>query len=102
MKLRIESGGTVSTELPDDLTGHAITIDLSRVGGTESGAASADLIRELLDRGAAKLVISEAAASAPSNPPHTTTAPTRTPPERRCARVPRVVFVTSARSAVRR
>ncbi|AHD22962.1 hypothetical protein NXT08_08855 [Rhodococcus pyridinivorans] len=59
MKLRIESGGTVSTELPDDLTGHAITIDLSRVGGTESGAASADLIRELLDRGAAKLVISE-------------------------------------------
>lgn len=59
MKLRIESGGSVPKELPDDLTGHAITIDLSRVGGTESGAAAADLIRELLDRGAARLVISE-------------------------------------------
>ncbi|WP_241385474.1 DUF1186 family protein [Rhodococcus sp. CH91] len=67
MKLRIESGGTVPTDLPDDLTGHAITIDLSRVGGTDCGAASADLIRELLDRGAAKLVISEGRGQRPAD-----------------------------------
>ncbi|UYP19817.1 DUF1186 family protein [Rhodococcus sp. Z13] len=65
MKLRIESGGTVPKDLPEDLTGHAITIDLSRVSGTESGAASADLIRELIDRGAAKLVISEGRGKRP-------------------------------------
>ncbi len=70
MKLRIEPGGTLPEDLPGDLTGHAITIDLSRVAGTESGAAAADLIRELLDRGAARLVISEGRGARGSDSEH--------------------------------
>ncbi|NLV80642.1 MAG: hypothetical protein GXY65_15155 [Rhodococcus sp.] len=58
MKLRLGSTGTLPKELPHDLTGHAITIDLSHVDA-EKGAAAAVLIRELLDRGAAKLVIAD-------------------------------------------
>lgn len=76
MKLRIESDGIVPENLPEDLTGHAITIDLSRVGGTESGAASADLIRDLLDRGAAKLVISEGRGKSAAGPVHDDTGAT--------------------------
>ncbi|MFZ2527032.1 MAG: hypothetical protein WAX14_05155 [Rhodococcus sp. (in: high G+C Gram-positive bacteria)] len=58
MKLRLGAAGSVPKDLPTDLTGHAITIDLSHVP-TEKGALAADLIRELLDRGAARLVISD-------------------------------------------
>lgn len=58
MKLRLGSTGALPKDLPRDLTGHAITIDLSHVD-TEKGAAAAALIRELLDRGAAKLVIAD-------------------------------------------
>ncbi|NGP05096.1 hypothetical protein G6038_06265 [Rhodococcus sp. 14C212] len=64
MKLRLGATGAVPKDLPVDLTGHAITIDLSHVG-TEQAAAAADLIRELLDRGAARLVISDARDAAP-------------------------------------
>jgi hypothetical protein len=58
MKLRLGASGSVPKTLPTDLTGHAITIDLSHVDA-EKGALAADLIRDLLDRGAARLVISD-------------------------------------------
>ncbi|MDV2476572.1 hypothetical protein ACWDTG_23255 [Rhodococcus zopfii] len=58
MKLRLGATGSVPKDLPTDLTGHAITIDLRHVDA-EKGALAADLIRELLDRGAARLVISD-------------------------------------------
>lgn len=58
MKLRLGATGSVPKNLPTDLTGHAITIDLSHVDA-EKGSLAADLIRELLDRGAARLVISD-------------------------------------------
>ena len=58
MKLRLGATGSVPKNLPIDLTGHAITIDLTHVDA-EKGALAADLIRELLDRGAARLVISD-------------------------------------------
>lgn len=58
MKLRLDSAGDIVQPLPNDLTGHTITIDLRNVD-TEKGAAAAVLIRELLDRGAARLVIAE-------------------------------------------
>ncbi|MEE2032585.1 hypothetical protein [Rhodococcus chondri] len=58
MKLRLGASGSVPKTLPNDLTGHAITIDLSHVDA-EKGALAADLIRDLLERGAARLVISD-------------------------------------------
>jgi hypothetical protein len=58
MKFRLTPTGEIPKELPEDLTGHAITIDLSHVDA-EKGAEAADLIRRLLDRGAARLVIAD-------------------------------------------
>ncbi len=64
MKLRLGATGAVPKDLPDDLTDFFFFFDLSHVG-TEQAAAAADLIRELLDRGAARLVISDARDAAP-------------------------------------
>ncbi|MCK0089572.1 hypothetical protein HCA61_09455 [Rhodococcus sp. HNM0563] len=58
MKFRLSPTGEIPKTLPDDLTGHAITIDLSHVDA-EKAAEAADLIRKLLDRGAARLVIAD-------------------------------------------
>ncbi|QBJ97542.1 hypothetical protein ERC79_17530 [Rhodococcus sp. ABRD24] len=57
MKLRLGALSAPTQKLPGDLTGHAITIDLSHIGVGQDAAAAA-LISELLARGAARLVIS--------------------------------------------
>lgn len=64
MKLRLGAGGAVrpgaagtTQNLPGDLTGQVITIDLRHVDpGHDTGAV--ELLSELLARGAARLVIS--------------------------------------------
>lgn len=63
MKLRFNqlSQTRPLAELPADLTGHAITLDLSHTDADQRAAAT-DLARELLDRGAARIVISGTAA----------------------------------------
>lgn len=63
MKLRFNqlSQTRALAELPADLTGHAITLDLSHTDADQRAAAT-DLARELLDRGAARIVISGTAA----------------------------------------
>ncbi|AQA20894.1 MULTISPECIES: hypothetical protein [Rhodococcus] len=63
MKLRISQLSTAPplTSLPADLTGHAVTLDLSHTDAAQRAAAT-DLARELLDRGAARIVISGSAA----------------------------------------
>lgn len=63
MKLRISqlAAATPLASLPDDLTGHAVTLDLSHTDADQRAAAT-DLARELLDRGAARVVISRNAA----------------------------------------
>ncbi|WP_430331335.1 hypothetical protein [Rhodococcus sp. ACT016] len=57
MKLRIGAAGATTQNLPGDLTGQVVTIDLRHVDpGHDSGAA--ELLSELIARGAARLVIS--------------------------------------------
>lgn len=56
MKLRLGTTGTTSQDLPGDLTGQVVTIDLRHVDPGHDGAAA--LLSELLARGAARLVIS--------------------------------------------
>lgn len=59
MNLRLGALGAAPKQLPNDLTGHAINLDLSHIDAAQ-GAAAAELIKTLLDRGAARLVISGA------------------------------------------
>ncbi|MFC9786640.1 hypothetical protein [Rhodococcus sp. NPDC127528] len=63
MKLRISqlAAAPPLADLPADLTGHAVTLDLSHTDAAQRAAAT-DLARELLDRGAARIVISGNAA----------------------------------------
>ncbi|SDC79127.1 hypothetical protein [Rhodococcus tukisamuensis] len=63
MKLRIHTLAAVPplADLPADLSGQVITLDLSHTD-THQRAAATDLARELLDRGAARIVISGSAA----------------------------------------
>ncbi|MFF0815946.1 hypothetical protein ACFYVR_12465 [Rhodococcus sp. NPDC003318] len=63
MKLRFNqlSQTRPLADLPADLTGHAVTLDLSHTDAAQRAAAT-DLARELLDRGAARIVISGSAA----------------------------------------
>lgn len=57
MKLRLGAGGTTTQDLPGDLTGQVVTVDLRHVDpGSDTGAA--ELLSELIARGAARLVIS--------------------------------------------
>ncbi|MFC9517607.1 hypothetical protein ACFTSD_17925 [Nocardiaceae bacterium NPDC056970] len=64
MKLRLGAGGatrhgaggTTTLDLPGDLTGQVVTIDLRHVEpGQDAGAAA--LLSELIARGAARLVV---------------------------------------------
>ncbi|MCA1004486.1 hypothetical protein LCL87_02035 [Rhodococcus hoagii] len=64
MKLRLGAGGatrhgaggTTTQDLPGDLTGQIVTIDLRHVEpGQDAGAAA--LLNELIARGAARLVV---------------------------------------------
>lgn len=59
MKLRFNqlTRDRLPEDLPADLTGHAITLDLSHTDARQREAATV-LARELLDRGAAQVVIS--------------------------------------------
>lgn len=63
MKLRFNQLSPTQplADLPADLTGHAVTLDLSHTDAGQRAAAT-DLARELLDRGAARIVISGTAA----------------------------------------
>lgn len=64
MKLRLDAGGAIragatgtTPDLPGDLSGQVITVDLRHVDpGHDAGAA--ELLSELIARGAARLVIS--------------------------------------------
>ncbi|QCQ90059.1 hypothetical protein [Rhodococcus sp. SGAir0479] len=55
--LRYGAGGTTDLDLPGDLTGQVVTVDLRHVDpGSDAGATA--LLSELIARGAARLVIS--------------------------------------------
>ncbi|AOW91816.1 hypothetical protein BFN03_01520 [Rhodococcus sp. WMMA185] len=60
MKLRINQLSTAppQIDLPDDLTGHAVTLDLSHSGDRDKAALS-ELISEIRSRGAARIVIAD-------------------------------------------
>ncbi|CAM2780390.1 hypothetical protein RHDE110596_00790 [Prescottella defluvii] len=57
MKLRIGALSAPQQDLPGDLTGQVVTLDLSHIDIGQD-AAAAELIGRLLARGAARLVIS--------------------------------------------
>ncbi|MGF7121418.1 hypothetical protein AB4Z09_16285 [Rhodococcus sp. TAF43] len=57
MKLRLGALSAPQQDLPGDLTGQVVTLDLSHIDADQN-AAAAELISRLLARGAARLVIS--------------------------------------------
>ncbi|PTR30518.1 hypothetical protein C8K36_102369 [Rhodococcus sp. OK519] len=57
MKLRLGALSAHRQDLPGDLTGQVVTLDLTHIDAGQD-AATAQLISQLLARGAARLVIS--------------------------------------------